>query len=289
MGLLALLIVALLATAAPASAELPALKAQGARIVDSSGREVLLRGGELNGMTTRRAIQAAGWNVVRVRLDLRRLRQAGQLADALAEDGVYTVFVLPDAPLQLNDIASGFAKSPHVAGFVGLPVPGKLLFNPVPVGVAGLVAAPEVASPGAMQGAREAAGAAPVVISWPGLVEPAAFLGAADGLRVGAIATGIGTVDPRGPLARAYVRAAPGTLEFSHYDEPRGHFAARGAAAKANAAPVEIFYPGAKHRDARFRARGLSNLRATRLPGGGRMVTGVPRGAWSFQIGPKLK
>jgi hypothetical protein len=285
---LTLLLTSLLLGAAPARAALPALSADGDRIVDATGREVLLRGAELKGTASRRAIQSTGWNVVRVRLGLNALPQAERLVDALAAGGVYSILVLPDSPLGLSEIAARFAARPHVAGFVGLPVPGKLLFNPVPVGVAGVVAAPDLAVPDAMQAARAAAGAVPVVATWPSHVSPSAFLGAGDGLRMGMIATGVRHIDRRGPLARAYVRAAPGRLEFSHYDEPRGHFAARGEAARTNTAPVEIFYPGAKHKDARFRARGLSGLRATPLPGGGRMVTGVPRGRWSFQIGPSL-
>ena len=286
---LALLLASLLISVAPAGAALPALSADGDRIVDATGREVLLRGADIQGTASRRNIQSTGWNIVRVRLGVTTLPQAEKLVDTLARDGVYSVLVLPDSPLMLTEIAQRFAGRPHVAGFVGLPVPGKLLFNPVPVGVAGLVAAPELTVPDAMQGARAAAGTAPVVASWPSAVSPAAFLSAGDGLRMGMIATGVRHIDKRGSLARAYVRAAPGRLEFSHYDEPRGHFAARGEAARTNSAPVEIFYPGAKHPGARFRTRGLTGLRATRMPGGGRMVTGVPRGKWAFQIGPALK
>ena len=288
MALFPLLALVCLLAAAPANAALPALRADGARIVDTDGREVLLRGAELTRPVSRRVIQATGWNVVRVRLSMTKLVRAERLVDELAEDGVYTILVPPDAPLGLGDVAARFATRPHVLGFEGLPVPGKLLFNPAVVTSPGLVFAPSVSAVDELQGAREAGGPAPVVVSWPAATDPGRFLGAADGLRLGAIATGLGLVDPRGPLARAYVRAAPGRLDFAHYDEARGHFATRGVSHRANIVPVEIFYPGAKHRDARFRARGLSDLVARRLPGGGRLITGIPHGRWSFQIGPSL-
>ena len=287
-ALFPLLLLALLLGAAPAHAALPALRTDGDRVVDAAGREVLLRGAELTGTASRRVIQATGWNVVRVRLSVTKLVQAERLVDELAEDGIYTILVLPDAPLGLAPITDRFAQRPHVLGFAGLPATGKLLFNPVAVASPGLVFSPSVDTADGLQAARAAAGSAPVLVSWPAAADPVRFLGAADGLRLGSIATGVGAIDPRGPLARAYVRAAPGKLDFSHYDEPRGHFATRGTAARTNTAPVEIFYPGAKHREARFRAKGLTNLRATRTAGGGRLVTGVPRGRWSFQIGPSL-
>jgi hypothetical protein len=293
---LLLALAALLFAPAVANAALPALYAQpdalnGGRIVDATGREVLLRGAELTGHVNRRVLQATGWNVVRVRLDARAIADAERLVDALAEDGIYSVLVLPELPVglrTLDPIVARFATRPHVIGFEGYPASGKLLFNPLGASTTGLVYAPPAASTDALEAVRRSSAGAPVVVSWRPSADVGRFQDAVNGLRLGAIATVAGAIDPRGPLARAYVRAAPGRLEFSHYEEARGHFAARGVASGANQAPIEIFYPGAKHREARFRVRGVYGLRAARTPGGGRLVTGVPRGKWSIQIGPRL-
>jgi hypothetical protein len=259
MALALALLLALLAapaTAAPtAPATTPALHADGARIVDASDRQVLLRGGEFAGPVDLRVVQAVGWNVVWLRLPL------PGVADGLTRAGIQVI---------------------QPKGLLG-----ALQLSPVP-GI-GSVFSPVVASADALQAAvARGGGARPVVVTWPANVDPQRTQDALDGLGVGAIATGVSAIDPRGALARAYVRAAPGKLLFSHYEEAKGHFAAKGVAARTNAAPVEIFYPGAKHRGAKFRARGLGGLRAERTPGGGRLVYGVPTGTWSFQIGPSL-
>ncbi|HEX8207224.1 MAG TPA: cellulase family glycosylhydrolase [Solirubrobacteraceae bacterium] len=89
-------------------------------------------------------------------------------------------------------------------------------------------------------------------------------------------------------LGRAYVRATPGRLHGQRYRGLTGRFSAVGEAPAGNRQSLLVFYPGWKHRNARFRARGLANLRAVRTPGEGRFVTAIPRGPWSLEIGPRL-
>jgi endoglycosylceramidase len=87
-------------------------------------------------------------------------------------------------------------------------------------------------------------------------------------------------------LTRAYVRAAPGRLHGQRYVAKTGRLSAVGTAPDDNEQTLLVFYPGAKHPNSRFRATGLSELRAVRTPGEGRFVVGVPRGPWSLEIGP---
>lgn len=351
---LALCCAALATIAIPASARaaLPALGAtDDGRLVDATGREVLLRGVNADGLSeapklapmTPRTLRAVGWNAVRVtlswskieplpgRADVKHFAAIERVVDALAAEGLYSVLAVqpqglaPGLPpvvgartsrqyaLTMRALARRFAPQPGVAGFDIGDAPAGLALDtlneiragerdagsaaphlvfvaqPLP-GQPGVVYAPRVALADALGGLRTNARGLPVVIAeWTPGADAARYQDALNGLRYGAFATPAGLVDPRGALARAYVRAAPGRLEFSHYEEPRGHFAARGVAPADNAAPVEIFYPQGKHREARFRARGIAGLRAVRMPGGARAVRGIPRGKWSFQIGPQLK
>ena len=343
--MLVLALLCAILAAAPAQAALPALAVSGDRIVDASGREVLLRGVNVDrlaeapelGPLAPRTLAAVGWNAVRVKLswariepvpgraDERHLADVERLVDALAAAGVYSVLavqpqgLVPGLPVRgartprqyavvMRAVARRFAVQPGVAGFdVGDAPAGlagealaeiragerdggagapHLVFAAQPL--AGTVYAPRVALADVLGGLR-GAGLPVVVAEWVPGADAARYQDALNGLRYGAFAATRGLVDPRGPLARAVVRAAPGRLDFSHYEESRGHFAARGVAPASNGAAVEIFYPQGKHRDARFRTRGLANLRATRLPAGARMISGIPRGRWSFQIGPGLK
>jgi endoglycosylceramidase len=89
-------------------------------------------------------------------------------------------------------------------------------------------------------------------------------------------------------LARAYVRATPGRLHGQRYHGSTGRFSAVGEAPANNRRSLLVFYPGWKHRNARFRARGLARLRAVRTPGEGRFVVAIPRGTWSLEVGPRL-
>ena len=89
-------------------------------------------------------------------------------------------------------------------------------------------------------------------------------------------------------LTRAYVRAAPGRLNGQRYSAETGRFAAAGEAPGRNRATLLIYYPGWKHRAARFRSTGLRSLRAVRTPGEGRFLVAVPRGTWSIEIGPRI-
>jgi hypothetical protein len=292
-------LVALLCLAAPASADLPVLSAEpdgtrGGRIVDAHGREMLLRGAELPPSANLRVLQATGWNVVRVRLGLdpASLTRTERAVDALADAGIYSVLALPAAipPLvDLNAVVQRFALRGSVAGFEGLPIPGKLLFNPAPLPSRSLVLTPSVTSPDGLEAARQRANGAPLVVWWPMGPDAVRHQDAQNGLRISSIVTDTGAPDPKGPLARAYVRAAPGALAFSHYEEQGGHFAARGTAPAGNRVPVELFYPQSKHAGARIKAKGLAGVRAHRLAGGARLVYGVPRGRWSVQIGPRVK
>ncbi|CAA9494480.1 MAG: hypothetical protein AVDCRST_MAG85-1399 [uncultured Solirubrobacteraceae bacterium] len=360
--LLPLLLFALLLGAAPAHAALPPLSADpdprnGGRIVDASGREVLLRGVNTDvlsdapvlGRIGSRTLESIGWNAVRIQLawprieplpgrfDDKHLDDVERLVDALASKGIYSVLAvqprglvpggLPIAgartpasyTVMLRRLARRFATQPGVAAFDVVDAHGSLaamalsqiragendagatasphlvFVGPSSIGAVtsdrAVVLAPRGTTVGALGSMRQAAlGGAPVVVSeWTPGADAPAHQDAQNGLRLGSFASTPGLIDPRGPLSRAYVRAAPGRLEFSHYEEPRGHFAARGMASSSNTAPIEIFYPGAKHKGAKFRARGISGLKAAKVPGGGRMVTGIPRGRWSFQIGPSLK
>ncbi|HEV2811883.1 MAG TPA: cellulase family glycosylhydrolase [Solirubrobacteraceae bacterium] len=90
-------------------------------------------------------------------------------------------------------------------------------------------------------------------------------------------------------LTRAYVRAAPGRLHGQRYAASSGRFSAAGEAPAGNEQTLLVFYPGSKHPEARFRARGLTNLHAVRTPGEGRFVVAIPRGVWSLEIGPRLR
>ncbi|HEX8084501.1 MAG TPA: cellulase family glycosylhydrolase [Solirubrobacteraceae bacterium] len=100
------------------------------------------------------------------------------------------------------------------------------------------------------------------------------------------------TIGPRDDLVRritrAYVRAAPGRLFGQRYSARTGRLAAVGEAPDGNRATLLVYYPGWKHADARFRATGLTRLRAVRTPGEGRFFVAVPRGSWSLEIGPRL-
>ena len=290
-------LVALCCLAAPAAADLPALRAapdaDGGRIVDAHGREMLLRGADMPPTPNLRVLQATGWNLVRLplRLEPDALARTERAVDALADAGLYTVIVLPaalPAPLVLGTAVQRLARRGSVAGFEGLPMAGKLLFNPAPVASPDLVLTPDVPTPEALQAARGRAQGAPMIVAWPFGADAVRRQEALDGLKLSAIVTGTGAPDPHGPLARAFVRAAPGRLGFSHYEEARGHFAARGTAPAGNKVPVEIFYPQTKHRRARIKARGLKGLRAHRLAGGARLIYGVPRKAWSVQVGPHI-
>ena len=291
---------ALLLLAAPAAA-LPVLRAVpdpagGGRIVDQHGREVLLRGVELEDSTgDLRVLQATGWNLVRVTVDLEpaTLRRAARVVDRLSAAGMYTVIALPDLSSEpgarLAAALRPFVARTAVAGFEGLPVPGKLLFNRVLTAIPSQVLTPPVRSAAGLQAARDAGHGAPVAVTWRPGADAIVFQDALSGLRTSSIAVGVGRVNPRGPLARGYVRAAPGRLAFTHYEDATGHFAARGTAPARTRVPVEVFYPQAKHRGARIKARGLTKVTAHRLAGGGRLIFGVPTGAWSLQVGPKLR
>jgi endoglycosylceramidase len=90
-------------------------------------------------------------------------------------------------------------------------------------------------------------------------------------------------------LTRAYVRAAPGRITGQRYQLATGRFTAAGTAPDDNRQTLIAFYPGSKHRGARFRATGLANLRAVRVPGEGRFMIGVPRGPWTLEVGPRLR
>ncbi len=90
-------------------------------------------------------------------------------------------------------------------------------------------------------------------------------------------------------ITRAYVRAAPGRLHGQRYLPKIGRFSAAGDAPEDNKQTLLVFYPGAKHPNSRFRATGLTGLRAVRVPGEGRFVLAVPRGPWSLEIGPRLR
>jgi hypothetical protein len=293
-------LVAFLLLAAPAAAKLPALHAEsdparGGRVVDAHGREVLLRGVELAmGTADLRVLQATGWNLVRVKVayDPATLARAERVVDALADAGLYSVISLPELPAGLTNVTAlvkPFAGRDHVAGFEGLPVPGKLLFNPILTASATQVLTPPVASADGLQAARDAGRGAPVLVSWRPGADAVRMQDAQSGLRLGSIADQPGRIDPRGPLARAYVRAAPGRLGFTHYEDRRGHFAARGEAPRGTRVPVEVFYPQAKHPGAKLKARGLRDVRAHRLAGGGRLIWGTPTGRWSLQIGQHVK
>jgi endoglycosylceramidase len=100
------------------------------------------------------------------------------------------------------------------------------------------------------------------------------------------------TIGPREDLVRrltrAYVRAAPGRLHGQRYSAKTGRLSAVGEAPDRNRESLIVYYPGWKHRAARFRARGLTRLRAVRTPGEGRFVLAVPRGPWSIEIGPRI-
>ncbi|MDQ3739917.1 MAG: glycoside hydrolase family 5 protein [Actinomycetota bacterium] len=101
------------------------------------------------------------------------------------------------------------------------------------------------------------------------------------------------TIGPRARLirriTRAYVRATPGRLHGQRYLASSGRFSAVGEAPSRNKQTLLIFYPGSKHPDSRFRATGLTEMRAVRVPGEGRFVQAVPRGSWSLEIGPRLR
>jgi hypothetical protein len=100
-------------------------------------------------------------------------------------------------------------------------------------------------------------------------------------------------IGPRADLlrrvTRAYVRATPGRLHGQRYTAKTGRFAAAGEAPEGNQQTLLVFYPGAKHPNARFRATGLSKLRAVRTPGEGRFVVAVPHGPWTLEVGPGLR
>ena len=85
-------------------------------------------------------------------------------------------------------------------------------------------------------------------------------------------------------LTRAYVRAAPGTLVETSYDDATGRFSARGSAAAAGAELV-AFYPAARHGTPVVGATGLSALRALPAPGGNfYIVARSDGGAWALGI-----
>jgi len=98
-------------------------------------------------------------------------------------------------------------------------------------------------------------------------------------------------------LTRAYVRAAPGRLTQSSYDEQAGRLEAtgvapgcRGRAARRRCAVAELvaFYPRAKHGGLRLRLHGLGRARVSATPGGGRLVSARPRGGpWSLRVTPR--
>ncbi len=68
-------------------------------------------------------------------------------------------------------------------------------------------------------------------------------------------------------LTRAYVRAAPGTLVETHYDDATGNFAAHGIAA-APGTELLAFYPAARHGAPALTTTGLTDLRSLPAPGG---------------------
>ncbi len=84
-------------------------------------------------------------------------------------------------------------------------------------------------------------------------------------------------------LTRAYVRAAPG-LQSSAYTEATGAFVATGAAARG-AAPIEVFYPAAKH-GGRIRVT-LTGARPLGRPRGAVARYRPTGGAWRVAYAPR--
>jgi endoglycosylceramidase len=84
-------------------------------------------------------------------------------------------------------------------------------------------------------------------------------------------------------LMRGYVRAAPGRLSRAHWNTTARALTATGTRARRGVS-LEAFYPG----DGRVAAGGLRLVAATRIPGGGELVTAVARGGgWRLRVVPR--
>ena len=89
-------------------------------------------------------------------------------------------------------------------------------------------------------------------------------------------------------LRRGYVRAAPGRLSVSRWDDQRASLEASGqAGGKAGDADARlvVFHPATRARDVRVTVRGLDAPELLPLQGGGLLVSARTHGgAWSIRV-----
>lgn len=89
-------------------------------------------------------------------------------------------------------------------------------------------------------------------------------------------------------LTRGYVRAAPGSLESTSYDDATGSLAAAGNAGDGDAGPLLAFHPGPRAVNVDARVVGLGRPDVESLAGGGVLIRAKPRnGAWQLEVGPR--
>jgi endoglycosylceramidase len=89
-------------------------------------------------------------------------------------------------------------------------------------------------------------------------------------------------------LRRGYVRAAPGRLTVTRWDQARASLEASGQAGWPegdDGAELVVFHPAARPRDVRVSSQGLDATRLLPVPGGGLIVSARARGgAWSITV-----
>jgi endoglycosylceramidase len=86
-------------------------------------------------------------------------------------------------------------------------------------------------------------------------------------------------------LTRGYVRAAPGGLTATNYDDATGRLSASGEAPSGSAGPLLAFHPGPTADDVRVDVRGLSGPVFEEIEGGGVLIRARPEGGqWVLQV-----